>query len=182
LGIPTRTNRGLANGHDLVIAYTFADARRLAEFQTDPAAAERAADRLLATISRAIPGLADAVVHRRISTLEVPSICDNGTAGALGWAPVPEVLIGDIAARALRRRPVARLAAAVTGAVPRLVSRLAGRTPGPKPVTAVPDLYLAARRIHPSPGMNNFVVSAAAAAYALIARSPTLSPSGAEQS
>lgn len=161
LGVPTVLNPVLApDGHHIALLYTFTTAERTAALAADPDAAERYADQIVAAAERGLPGLRDSVVTRAVSVGAVRSIYP-GTGGALGWAPTPETLIGSRrTAQLLRGRVGGATAAAVTRALPGLVSGLAARVL-PGVTTALDGVYCVGQWTSTGAGINNVCRSAA---------------------
>jgi phytoene dehydrogenase-like protein len=161
LGVPTMLNPALApDGHHIALLYTFTTAERTARLAVEPEETQRYADELVAAADRALPGLRDSVVTRAVSVSAVPSIYEH-TAGALGWAPTPETLIGSgQAARLLRSRAGGAVASLAARVVPGAVSGLAARVL-PGITTPVAGLYSTGQWTSTGAGMNNVCRSAA---------------------
>jgi prolycopene isomerase len=168
LGIPTLMNPQLAPaGHHIVLLYMFVGRERIKALLADDSQAQRLAHRLICTAERGLPGLQQGVVSMTTSTSAMRGIYTPMSAGALGWAPTPAVLMGSRAtARALRNPVVAAAAGAAVRMAPGVGARLAARSSVPGSTTSVHGLLLAGQWTRNGPGMNNVFASAADAAAA----------------
>jgi len=175
VGIPTLVNPELAPADtDLVLLYTFVDRARIASLLSDRSAAMAFAERLVNAADNGIPGLADRAVSIAPSTEVIPNTYAPQTAGALGWSPTPDVLLGSArTARAVRHPLGSALAAAAAASLPRVLERASDRSAIPGPATPVAGLHLCGQWTRTGAGMNNVFVSAAHAAAAAYGRTTT---------
>jgi phytoene dehydrogenase-like protein len=174
LGIPTMMNPQLApDGVESVLLYTFLDRARIDRLVSNEADADAFARRLLATADRALPGLASSATAITHSAAAIPEIYRNGTAGALGFSPHPDTLLGSPRVAQMLRHRLGN-AVAMTGVhlAPRTVTRLSSRSPIPGPRTPVPGLFLCGQWTNTGPGVNNVFVSSARAVDAITGNLP----------